>query len=392
MLKTWRWFGKNDPITLPMLKQIGVEGVVTSLNHIQPGVVWLEDEIKDLNECIESQGLVWSVVESVPAAESIKFGGSDRDELIENFRQSLINLGKLGIKTVCYNFMPVIDWIRTDLNRVLQDGTSTLYFDKIRFGYFDIKILKRKGAEKDFSEEELLKIEELDKTITQQEKDDLIYTIIVKTQGFINRNIVGENQSPVEAFNSLLKLYHGVGKEQLRENLQYFLEKIIPTAEEYGIKLCIHPDDPPFQAFGLPRIVSSESDIDWILSAVDSPNNGLTFCAGSLSAGVHNNVPELAEKFAERTHFAHLRSTEVLGNGDFLEASHLEGRGHLIETIRIFEKKNPAIPMRVDHGKLMLDDGDKNYNPGYSFHGRMFALAQVEGMMAVVRNEIETGI
>lgn len=392
MLKTWRWFGKNDPITLPMLKQIGVEGVVTSLYHIQPGVVWLEDEIKDLNEFIESQGLVWSVVESVPVAESIKFGGSDRDKLIENFRQSLINLGKLGIKTVCYNFMPVIDWIRTDLNRVLQDGTSTLYFDKIRFGYFDIKILKRKGAEKDFSEEELLKIEELDKTITQQEKDDLIYTIIVKTQGFINRNIVGENQSPVEAFNSLLKLYHGVGKEQLRENLQYFLEKIIPTAEEYGIKLCIHPDDPPFQAFGLPRIVSSESDIDWILSAVDSPNNGLTFCAGSLSAGVHNNVPELAEKFAERTHFAHLRSTEVLGNGDFLEASHLEGRGHLIETIRIFEKKNPAIPMRVDHGKLMLDDGDKNYNPGYSFHGRMFALAQVEGMMAVVRNEIETGI
>lgn len=390
MLKTWRWFGKNDPITLPMLKQIGVEGIVTSLYHIQPGVVWAEDEIKNLNEFIESQGLVWSVVESVPVAESIKYAGENRDELIENFRQSIIHLGKHGINTVCYNFMPVIDWIRTDLNRILPDGTSTLYFDKIRFGYFEIKILKREGVEKDFSEEELLKIEELDKTISQKEKDDLIFTIIIKTQGFINRNIVGENQDPVDAFNSLLKLYHGIGKDKLRENLQYFLEKIIPTAEEYGVKLCIHPDDPPFQVFGLPRIVSSEEDIDWLLSAVDSPNNGLTFCAGSLSAGIHNNVPAMAARFARRTHFAHLRSTEVLENGDFLEASHLEGRGRLIETIRVFEKENPGIPMRVDHGKLMLDDGDKNYNPGYSFLGRMFALAQVDGMMAVVKNEIQS--
>lgn len=388
MLKTWRWFGKNDPITLPMLKQIGVEGIVTSLYHIQPGEVWSLDEISDLNEFIKNQGLVWSVVESVPVAESIKFGGADRDVLIENFRQSLVNLGKLGITTVCYNFMPVIDWIRTDLNRVLPDGTSTLFFDKIRFGYFDVKILRRKGAEKDFTEEELQQIEELDKVISQKEKDDLIYTIIIKTQGFINRNIVGENQDPVDAFNSLLKLYHGIDKNQLRENLQYFLQKVIPTAEEYGINLCIHPDDPPFQAFGLPRIVSNEEDIDWILNAVNSTNNGLTFCAGSLSAGIHNDVPALAAKFAKRTHFAHLRSTEVLENGDFLEASHLEGRGHLIETIRVFERENPNIPMRVDHGKLMLDDGDKGYNPGYSFHGRMFALAQVDGMMAVVKNEI----
>lgn len=392
MLKTWRWFGKNDPITLPMLKQIGVEGIVTSLYHVPPGAVWPENDIRDLSEFIKSKDLVWSVVESVPVAESIKYAGEDRDELIENFRQSIIHLGKLGINTVCYNFMPVIDWVRTDLNKKLPNGTSTLYFDRVRFGYFDIKILKRKGAEKDFSEEELQKIEELDKSITQKEKEELIYTIIIKTQNFINRNIVGKNQDPIQAFNSLLKLYQGIEKKQLRQNLQYFLKKIIPTAEAFNVKLCIHPDDPPFQVFGLPRIVSCEEDIDWLLSAVDSPSNGLTFCAGSLSAGAHNNVPALAAKYARRTHFAHLRSTEVLENGNFIEASHLEGRARLIETIRVFEKENPSIPMRIDHGKLMLGDGSKNYNPGYSFYGRMFALAQVDGMMSVVKNEIESEI
>ncbi|MHB9055133.1 MAG: mannonate dehydratase [Paludibacteraceae bacterium] len=391
MLKTWRWFGKNDPITLPMLKQIGVEGIVTSLYNIAPGKIWEYDEINDLNEFIKSHGLVWSVVESVPVSESIKFGGEDRDDLIENFKETLINLSKQGITTVCYNFMPVIDWIRTDLNRVLPDGTSTLYFDKIRFAYFDIKILKRKDAEKDYSEKELIQIEELDKNISQPEKDNLVETIIIKTQKFISRNIVEKGQDPVEAFNSLLKLYEGIDSTTLRANLKYFLEKVIPVAEKHGMKLCIHPDDPPFKAFGLPRIVSSSEDIDLILSAVDSPANGLTFCAGSLSAGIQNNVPQMASKFAKRVYFAHLRSTTVLDNGDFFEASHLEGRGHLIDIIRTFEKENPDIPMRVDHGKLMLDDADKNYNPGYSFHGRMFALAQIEGMMAVVKNEIKSG-
>lgn len=390
MLKTWRWFGKNDPITLPMLKQIGIEGIVTSLYHIQPGLVWTKEEIGELNEFIRKAGLIWSVVESVPVAESIKFGGENRDELIENFRQSIEELGKQGITTVCYNFMPVIDWIRTDLNQILPDGTSTLYFNKIKFGYFDVKILKRENAEKDFTKDELQKIEELDKTITQKEIDDLIYTIIIKTQGFINRNIVEKNQNPVDAFNALLRLYRDIDKNKLRRNLQYFLNKVIPTAEKYSVNLCIHPDDPPFQVFGLPRIVSNEEDISWILSAVNSPNNGLTFCAGSLSAGAHNNVPEMAEKFATRTHFAHLRSTEILDNGDFLEASHLKGRGRLVEVIRTFEKKNPNIPMRIDHGKLMLNDNTKNYNPGYSFLGRMFALAQVDGMMAVIKNEIES--
>ena len=392
MLKTWRWFGKKDPITLSMLKQIGVEGVVTSLYHISPGKLWDKSEIEDLKRYIESFGLPWSVVESVPVHESIKYGGTDRDSLIDNFRKTLVHLGELGIKTVCYNFMPVIDWIRTDLNNVLPYGTSTLFFDKIRFAYFDCKILGRQNAAKDYSTEELSKVEALDKVITQQEKDKLIDTITVTTQAFINRNIARENQDPVDAFKLMLKLYEGIDKVRLRENLIYFLKRILPTAEQYGIKMCIHPDDPPFPVLGLPRIVTNEEDIDGLLSAINSPSNGLTFCAGSLSAGLHNNVPALASKFSKRVFYAHLRSTATFENGDFIEASHLEGKGRLMDIIRIFEKENPRIPMRVDHGKIMLGDQDKKYNPGYSFHGRMFALAQVEGMMAVVRNEIETNM
>ncbi|MCL2650689.1 MAG: mannonate dehydratase [Candidatus Azobacteroides sp.] len=384
MEKTWRWFGKKDIITLDMLRQIGVEGIVTSLHDIPNGEIWPSKSILELKNYIESGGLRWSVVESLPVSESIKYGGKDREQLIENYKISLENLGKAGIKTVCYNFMPVIDWIRTDLHRKNDDGTYTLFFDKIRFAYFDCFILKRKNAEKDYSAEEMKQVYELDKTITGQEKNDLINTIIVKTQGFINGNIREGEENPVALFNRLLSLYEGIDKAQLRENLKYFLEQVIPVAEKYGVNLCIHPDDPPFPVLGLPRIVTSEEDIDWLLNAVDSPNNGLTFCAGSLSSGLHNDVPKMAKRFAGRTHFVHLRSAEVEPNGNFTEASHLAGRGRLIELVRIFEKERPNLPMRVDHGKLMLDDINKTYNPGYSFLGRMYALAQVEGIMATV--------
>jgi len=384
MEKTWRWFGKKDTITLDMLRQIGVEGIVTALHDVPNGEIWTLDAITDLKNYIENTGLRWSVVESLPVSESIKYGGADRDQLIENYKVSLANLGKAGIKTVCYNFMPVIDWIRTDLFRKNEDGTSSLYFDKIRFAYFDCLILQREGAEKDYTPWELQQAYELDKTITESEKDDLINNIIVKTQGFVNGNIKEGDKNPVAIFNRLLALYDGIDKAQLRENFKYFLEQVIPTAEEYGVNLCVHPDDPPFAVLGLPRIVTSQEDIDWFLNAVNSPNNGLTFCAGSLSAGLHNDVPALAERFAKRTHFLHLRSTNVFENGNFIEASHLGGRAHLIKLVQIFEKENPDLPMRIDHGKLMLDDGDKNYNPGYSFLGRMFALAQVEGIIATV--------
>lgn len=387
MEKTWRWFGKKDKITLPMLRQIGVEGIVTALHDVPNGEIWTMEAINDLKSYIESYGLRWSVVESLPVCEAIKYAGAEREQLIENYKVSLANLGKCGIKTVCYNFMPVIDWIRTDLQHPWPDGTSSLYYDHIRFAYFDIRILEREGAEKDYTEEELQKVAELDKVITEAEKDALIDTIIVKTQGFVNGNIKEGDKNPVSIFKRLLALYKDIDRDTLRENMRYFLSAIMPVCEEYGVNMCVHPDDPPFQILGLPRIVTNESDIEWFLNAVNNPHNGLTFCAGSLSAGEHNDTRELAKKFAKRTHFVHLRSTAAMQGGNFIESSHLTGRGHLIDLIRIFENENPGLPMRVDHGRMMLGDEDKGYNPGYSFHGRMLALAQVEGMMAVVDDE-----
>jgi len=386
MEKTWRWFGKKDTITLDMLRQIGVEGIVTALHDVPNGNVWTYEAIMELKTYIESFGLRWSVVESLPVSESIKYAGTNREHLIENYKVSLANLGKAGIKAICYNFMPVIDWIRTDLNYKLDDGTSTLYFDKIRFAYFDCYILNRAGADMDYSDIEMEQVNELNNTISEDEKAELVNTIIVKTQGFVNENFKGNVQKPVELFNQLLALYKGINKNQLRENLKYFLQSVIPVAEEYGMLLCIHPDDPPYPVLGLPRIVGNSEDIEWILNAEKSPNNGLTFCAGSISSGLHNDVLTMAQKFAKRTHFVHLRSTDVTENSNFIEASHLEGRGNLIELVRLFERENPNVPMRVDHGKLMLDDVTKSYNPGYSFLGRMYAFAQVSGVIATVRN------
>ena len=375
-----------------MLRQIGVEGIVTALHDVPNGEIWTVEDINDLKSYIESYGLRWSVVESLPVCEAIKYAGAEREQLIENYKISLANLGKCGIKTVCYNFMPVIDWIRTDLQHPWPDGTSSLYYDRIRFAYFDIRILEREGAGKDYTEEELQKVAELDKVITEAEKDALIDTIIVKTQGFVNGNIKEGDKNPVSIFKRLLALYKDIDRDALRENMCYFLSAIMPVCEEYGVNMCVHPDDPPFQVLGLPRIVTNENDIEWFLNAVNNPHNGLTFCAGSLSAGEHNDTRELAKKFAKRTHFVHLRSTAAMQGGNFIESSHLTGRGHLIDLIRIFENENPGLPMRVDHGRMMLGDEDKGYNPGYSFHGRMLALAQVEGMMAVVDDEKERQI
>lgn len=392
MEKTWRWFGKKDKITLSMLRQIGVEGIVTALHDVPNGEIWTVEAINDLKQYIESYGMRWSVVESLPVCEAIKYAGPERDQLIENYKVSLANLGKCGVKTVCYNFMPVIDWVRTDLQHPWPDGSSSLYYDRVRFAYFDARILQREGAEKDYTEEELRKVAELDKVITEAEKDELVDAIIVKTQGFVNGNIREGDKNPVAIFKRLLSLYDGIDRDALRENMRYFLSAIMPVCEEYGVNMCVHPDDPPFQILGLPRIVTNEEDIDWFLRAVDNPHNGLTFCAGSLSAGEHNDTRELAKKFAKRTHFVHLRSTAAMPGGNFIESSHLSGRGHLIDLIRIFEQENPGLPMRVDHGRMMLGDEDKGYNAGYSFHGRMFALAQVEGMMAVVEDELKRGV
>ena len=389
MEKTWRWFGRKDKVTLDMLRQIGVEGVVTALHDIPIGEVWTVEAIRDLQEYIESFGLRWSVVESLPVSEEIKYAGPGRDRLIANYIESLANLGRCGIHTVCYNFMPVIDWIRTELEYPMPDGTTSLYFDHVRFAYFDLKILGREGASKDYPPETLEKVEELEKVITEEERRHLVDVIIVKTQGFVNANFRDDDDAPVRTFKSLLALYDGITKDRLRENLVYFLRAIMPVCGEFGMNMCIHPDDPPMPVLGLPRIVTDEEDIAWMLDAVGDPHNGLTFCAGSLSSGAHNDVVRLARRFAARTRFVHLRSCEVFEGGDFIEAPHTAGRADLVELVRIFERQDPSLPFRVDHGKTMLGDASVGYNPGYSFHGRMLALGQVEGMMAVVRNELK---
>ena len=386
MEKTWRWFGPSDKVTLEMMRQIGVEGVVTALHQYAPGQLWPEAEIRATQEKIAAAGMRWSVVESLPVSEQIKYAGPERDALIATYIQSLENLGRCGIHTVCYNFMPVIDWVRTDLERPMPDGTLSLYFDYVRFAWFDIKILAREGAEKDFPPEVVEKAEALDRTATETDRAQIIDTIITKTQGFINGPL-GGGGSPVEKFRALMVPYKGISKAQLRENLRYFLEAVMPVCRKWDIRMCIHPDDPPMPVFGMPRLCCDAEDIRWILGAVDDFQNGVTFCAGSLSAGAQNDVVAMAREFAPRTHFVHLRSCDVLPGGDFVEAPHTAGRADLVELVRIFEREGRNLPMRVDHGKTMLGDEKLGYNPGYSFLGRMLALGQVEGMMAAVRKE-----
>ena len=382
MEKTWRWFGPNDKITLDMLRQIGVEGIVTALHHIPNGEIWTLEEVLKMKDYIESHGLRWSVVESLPVSESIKYAGPDRDELIEKYKVSLANLGKAGVKTICYNFMPVLDWARTDLEYPNPDGTSNLYFNRAEFAYFDIHILKREGAENDYSPEVLQRVADLKKEMTPEGEKRLVDNIIVKTQGFVNGNISESDFDPVGKFRDLLDLYKGITPEKLRENMAYFLNAIMPVCDEYGIDMCVHPDDPPMPILGLPRIVTCDADIEAFLNAVPNPHNGLTFCAGSLSAGAHNDVVQLARKYAKNTHFAHIRICKVMPNGDVKETTHLDPR--LIEVVKIFETEKPGVPMRVDHAPLMLGDEKMGYNAGYSFHGRMLALGEVSGLMAAI--------
>ena len=385
---TWRWFGPGDPVSLEMLRRIGVEGIVTSLYDLPNGAVWPVERIRALQRRIEAEGMRWSVVESLPVSEAIKYAGPERDRLLAHYRISLENLGKCGIKTVCYNFMPVIDWIRTDLDHPLPDDTTTLYFDFARFAYFDIHILERPGAEADYAPEVLEKVAALTTVITEADRRALIDTIITKTQGFISGNFSADETAPVRKFRALLSRYDGMDAAALRQHLRYFLEAVMPVCDRYGIDLCIHPDDPPLhRVFGLPRICTDTADIDWILSCVDNPHNGLTFCAGTLSSGAQNDVTAMARRFRGRTRFVHLRSCELLPGGDFIEAPHTGGRADLPELVRIFEAEGRTLPMRVDHGKLYPEDQGKGYPPGYSFRGRREALRQVQEMIAAVKGQ-----
>jgi len=389
--KTWRWFGEKDLVTLDDLQQMGVEGVVTALHHIPNGEVWPVEEILKVKTAIEKRGMRWSVVESLPVSEGIKICSNDRERLIVNYQQSVRNLGKCGIDTICYNFMPVLDWARTDLHFKLKNGGESMYFDFPTFVAFDVFILKRPGAETDYPAEIVEKAKAVFEKMTEQEAEELAYNIIVVTQGFIDGVIDGSVADPKGLFLEFIDRYKSIGKQQLRNNLKAFLDDVIPVAEEAGVKLAIHPDDPPFPVLGLPRIIGQLEDYEWLFKANTSPNNGVTFCAGSLSARKENDLLEVIEKTSDRIHFVHLRNTLLLEDGSFYESGHLNGSQDMMKIMyALIKEQNRRIqsgrsdvkmPVRPDHGIRIMDDYKHDYNPGYPLIGRLKGLAELDGLM-----------
>ena len=388
LIKTLRWFGDKDPITLKEIAQTGATGIVTALHYIPNGEIWTLEEILKTKNKIESHGLTWEVVESLPVHEEIKKGTHLRETLIANYKQSIENLGECGIKTICYNFMPVLDWARTNLHYTLENGAEAMYFDKNLFAAFDLFLLKRPNAEKDYSESQIKKAKSIFDSLSEEEKDTLGYNIIVKTQSFIDGVVKEGEKNYLNIFNNLLEAYAGVDKNKLRENFSYFLNEVIPVAEKSGVNLAVHPDDPPFPLLGLPRIVSNEDDFEWLSQTCPSLNNGITFCSGSLGAKLENNLLEIFKKNANRVHFLHLRMTQVLENGDFFETSHLEGNvASLMEAIieeqikrKVNNRLDYNIPLRPDHGHKILDDFKREANPGYPLIGRLKGLAELSGL------------
>lgn len=393
--KTWRWFGAKDAVSLNDLKQMGVEGVVTSLHHIPAGEIWTVEEINRVRDEIELHGMRWSVVESLPVCEGIKTASPDCGRLLNNYKQSLRNLGACGIDTVCYNFMPVLDWARTDLHfKTLQGGESML-FDYPTFAAFDIFILKRENAIQDYPESIFYKAKAIYKQLSAAEKEELAHNIIVVTQAFIH-GVVGEGSDYKQQFLDYLKTYDSIGKEELRMHLSRFLHTIIPVAEEAGVRMCIHPDDPPFPLLGLPRIAGTLDDLRWILNACNSPANGITFCTGSLSASAENDLTAMAKELAPYIHFIHLRNTSLLPDNSFCESGHLAGSVDMYAVVKILleeqirrmqtGRKDIRMPFRPDHGIRILDDYSRTSNPGYPLIGRMKGLAEISGLeMAISR-------
>ncbi|MGD8778491.1 MAG: mannonate dehydratase [Ignavibacteria bacterium] len=382
--KTWRWFGPNDPISLKEIKQAGVTGIVNALHQIPVGEIWTVEEIKKRKELIESEGFGWSVVESLPVHENIKKGKDNYKLLIENYKQSIRNLGSCGIDTICYNFMPVLDWSRTDLKVFFKDGSITTKFESKVFAAFDLFILKRPGAEEEYTEEQILDAEKYFKSMNEEQKENLLKTILYGLPGSLEAYSIDE-------FRTALKEYEKIGDAELRGNLYSFIKEIIPVAEESGIRMGIHPDDPPWSLLGLPRIVGNKNDIKQILNVSDSMSNGITFCTGSFGAGYENNLVDMAETFSHRVNFVHLRNLTRNENGDFMESFHLEGDVDMYGVIKAFlieqkkrkeeGRKDFRMPMRPDHGNLMVPDMHrKNVYPGYSLFGRMRGLAELRGM------------